>query len=76
MFLIFVGEDFGNDPKVTSFPVSGVIGGERGCRQEIFYLHFGDSFFTGSPTRRIALQPQPDTCFALFEVKGMKIKTA
>ena len=32
-------------------------------------------FFTGSPTRRIALQTQPDTCLPLFKVKGMKLKT-
>ena len=43
-FLIFVGEAFGNDPKVTNVSFSGVVGGERGCGQEIFYLHFGDSF--------------------------------
>ena len=70
MFLIFVGEAFANDPKVTSFSVSGVIGGERGCGQETFYLNFE------SPTRKIALQYQPDTCFALFKEKGMKFKTA
>ena len=29
---------------MTSFSVSGVVEGERGCGQEIFYLHFGDSF--------------------------------
>ena len=39
----FVGEAFANDPKVTSFSVSEVVGGERGFGQEIFYLHFGDS---------------------------------
>ena len=33
-----------NDPKVTSFFFSGVVGGGRGFRQEIFYFHFGDSF--------------------------------
>ena len=58
---------------MTSFSVSGVVGGERGCGQEIFYLHFDDSFLL---TRIITLQNQPDTCFALFKVKGMKLKTA
>ena len=29
---------------MTSLSVSGVVGGERGCGQEIFYLRFGDSF--------------------------------
>ena len=29
----FVGGAFANDPKVTSFSVSGVVGGERGCGQ-------------------------------------------
>ena len=51
-------------------------------------------FFTGSPTKRIAvqiacvagakrggrgrgtLQSQPDTCFALFKIKGMNLKRA
>ena len=31
-------------------------------------------FFTGSPTGRIAVQNQPDTCFALFKEKRMKFK--
>ena len=31
-------------------------------------------FFTGSPRGRIAVQNQPDTCFALFKEKRMKFK--
>ena len=33
-------------------------------------------FFTGSPRGRIAVQNQPDTCFALFKEKRMKFKNS
>ena len=61
---------------MTSVSVSGVAGGKEGLWAGNFLFALWRFFFTGSPTRRIALQTQPDTCFALFKVKGMKLKTA
>ena len=57
---------------MTSFSVSGVVGGERGCGQEIFYLHFGDSFLLDHRQEELHFKLSR----ALFKVKGMKLKTA
>ena len=61
---------------MTSFSVSGVVGGREGLWAGNFLFALLPFFFTGSPTRRIALQTQSDTCFALFKIKGMKLKRA
>ena len=58
---------------MTSFSVSGVVGGKEGEGGGVF-LQFAlwRFFFAGSPRGRIAVQNQPDTCFALFKEKRMK----